>query len=221
MAKASPRAGKPDCWVTAITALLAGDAHCEYAPWYLGRHWVKGDGSFDRAAWIADHAVLLKRREQELRAQDFDVTVENQNAFTLFGSAAKLSGKPDLIATKATGPIKDVLVSDAKTGARRISDRQQVLIYMWSLPRVRPDLQGAVIRGEIVYTDGIVEVEPHELTPEVGRRIVEMLRLIGFTMPPERTPSERECQFCKLSTDDCPDKARMVGTRIEAETSEF
>lgn len=218
MAKAGPKHGKPDVWASSISGYLAGEDSCLFKSWYQARHWVRSKGDFDKAAWIADHAVLLRARQQELVTAGVQVSIEDQNAFTLFGKSAKLTGKPDIVAIEDD---PSVLVSDAKTGSRKLADRQQVLLYMYALPKVRPDFAGKTLRGELVYKDGRVEIGPQELTEEVVKQIGDTMQQIGFAMPPLKAPSERECGFCKLSPEDCPEKGRMGGTRAEAETSDF
>lgn len=223
----NPRRGKPDIFVTSITGLLAGENFCHWAPWVKAHYWIKGDGEFDKATWLAEHSAMLQARASELKAEGYSVFLEKQNVFSLFGAFAKLSGKPDILAFRILdgGTIAEsqsqALVSDVKTGARRLEHYWQVLTYLLVLPKVRPDLTGYTLRGELVYKDGIVRIEPHEATPDAWARIAEATREAGFTIPPERTPSEQECEFCSLSAADCPDKAAMVGTRASGQTTDF
>jgi len=211
------RPGLPDVWASNITGYLAGEEFCLFKSWYLARHYVRGDGDFDRAAWIAEHGAMVRARAATCAATGATVRVENQNAFVVRGQAATVTGKPDLVVIEPEA----VLVSDAKTGQRKLADRQQVLVYMWALgkPTVRPDLAGKVIHGEIVYKDGIEPVGAHELTDAVRQRIGDTVRQISFPMPPEAVPSEKECRYCRLSLEQCPKK--MHGPRAEGTTEEF
>lgn len=228
----APRRGIPEAYVTSFTGILAGDAFCRYAAWYRARFWVKNtDPNFDKARWIADHALVLKTREMELRAQGYRCTVENQNTFTLIGKTAKATGKPDILSVRdhvvydsGSDGIHDriekqALVTDVKTGKRLNEHFWQALTYMYALPRVRPDLAGYQFSAELVYKDGIVDIQPSELTRERIVQITDMLREIGFGMPSEKTPSESECERCPLSLKECPEKA--AGPRASGSTSDF
>lgn len=221
---ANPKRGNPDCFVTSITPLLAGEAFCEYQPWYRARFWVRNtSGEFDRAGWIAEHAAMVRAREKELIAEGWTVAVEKQNTYSLIGKTARFSGTPDLLAHRTLILVGDhdkyALVSDVKTGKRKLAHYWQVMAYMLTLPKVRPDLAGYTLSGELCYKDGRIEIRPEELTPEAVGAIWGALRDIGFQMPPGKTPSEQECDDCPIPVTECPDKATV--TRAVGDTDEF
>src|SRR2546426_12613973 len=58
---AQPREG-PYIWVTWLSKLLAGEAHCEWALWFKAHHKYdkRLDESFDLASWAARHAELVR-----------------------------------------------------------------------------------------------------------------------------------------------------------------
>lgn len=212
------RHGKPDAYVTNLIGTIAGEDQCHFAPWYLARFWVKNERDFDLAGWLAEHDAMLARRAEELRTDNYQVYVEKQNAFAWIGRTAKVSGKPDILAMRPRDKLAKV--SDVKTGQRRKEHYWQVLFYMLALPRVRPDLEGYIISGELVYKDGRVDIEPHELTQEAAKRMTAALVEVGFNLPPEKTPSETECTMCKLGVADCPEKGK-VGPKWTAVTTDF
>lgn len=215
---ANPRYGKPDAYVTSLSGLIAGEDFCYFQPWYRARFWVKGaTGDFDRAGWIAEHAVMLKAREQELVADGYTVTVEKQNTYSLIGVTAKLSGKPDILALYA--PMQRAIISDVKTGQRKAEHRTQVLLYLWSIPKVRPDLTGYTFSGELCYKDGREVITTAELTADVIARFGAEMRAIGLDLPPEKTPSESECADCPIPVAECPEKASV--SRATGETTDF
>lgn len=192
----TPRHGKPYVYATWLTKVIAGDEQCLYQPWFKAHYQYdkRPDPSFDFAAWSVDHQALVERRAAELRADGWTVTVEDQNAFKLFGQTALLSLKPDIIAEQPGG---HVLISDAKTGKPRHSDFVQVLLYMAALPKVRADITS--LRGEVVYTTHTVPVSYEELTPALTARIFEAVRAAAAATPPAATPSARGCSFCDIA----------------------
>lgn len=212
----TPRFGKPYIFVTWITGVLSGDRSCVYAPW-LKAHFKydkQPDENFNLAAWTADHTALVARRKAELETDGWTVTIEGQNDVRLKGNTALLAGKPDLIAVRGV----EALVSDAKTGKQRHSDWFQILIYLFALPHVRPELvNGRRVSGEVVYRDHVIAVEPEELTETRREEIATMLRTIGSDERPAPVPSRNECRMCDIA--DCA--SRFVEIDEPAETTAF
>ena len=193
----TPRHGLPYIYATWLTKVIAGDEQCTYQPWFKAhfRYEKKADPSFDFAAWTIDHKALVERHAAGLRADGWTVTIEDANAFKLFGKTALLSGKPDIIAER-NGEVR---VCDAKTGAPRHSDFVQVLIYMLSLLRTRGDIK--TLSGAVVYQDRVVPVTREELTPAMEEKIFAAVRAAAAAEPPEASPSARGCSFCDIA--DC------------------
>jgi hypothetical protein len=78
---ATPR-DAPYIWVTWITRLMAGEAHCEWAAWFRAHHtYGKLPSAFDVTKWTAEHTALVRERAVALRADGYSVFVEEQNAF--------------------------------------------------------------------------------------------------------------------------------------------
>lgn len=197
-------------WVTWLTPLLSGDAQCEWAAWFKSHYqFTKLErGGFDLATWKVEHAAMVEARVEELRAEGWTVFVEGQNQFTLRGAAATVAGRPDIVATRGA----DARVIDCKSGKRRDSDVQQVLIYLLALPLYHPMLKGVDppprLVGELQYRDGgdPVVVEPEFFTPALRDRITALIKRIGNGLPLTRVPSASECRFCDIGPGDCPDR---------------
>lgn len=190
-------------WVTWITGLLSSDAQCGYAAW-LKTHCTYekiADDSFDLDTWKVQHAEMVERRADQLRADGWTVTLEDQNKFILSGRVGTLSGKPDLVAAKDSL----IVIEDCKGGKRRTSDRFQVLLYMFAWPIVRRDqCDGKRVSGRVVYRDGWVEVPGESFTPELRQRIVDTMLKVSGPAPLPTAPSATECRFCDISKADCP-----------------
>lgn len=191
-------------WVTWITALLAGDDHCDWKAWFKAHYsYTKRKDAFDFSAWNAQHAQLVRAREDELRAQGYEVRVEAQNGFRLVGKVTTLGGKPDLVATKDG----IALVVDCKTGIPRASDRFQVLSYMFVLPYVRRELAEMTLNGELCYQNGErIALSREDLTSEVRGLISAAIERAGGVSAPRRVPGYHECRYCDIGSEDCPER---------------
>lgn len=202
---ATTKRSEPFTYVTWITGLLSGEKHCGWCPWLLSHFKiVKRPRTMDLAQWTADHAKLVAATVTDLLEDGWDCQVEDQNDFKLRGEQTTLAGKPDIIATR---PDKDLVkVVDCKTGRERDSDYQQVLIYMFALPVVRPELKNRRIAGALVYRDRTTEIAPEELNAETRTAILARIREAGGPTPPRRVPSASECRFCDVTAVDCPDR---------------
>ena len=207
----------PYVWATWVTKLLAGDDECEWAAWFKAHHvgssWQKAVDSADLSDWKLRHSQRLKAVRQEWVEEGYEVFIEKQNDFKLMGRAATLSGTPDLIARHDShGTIVDV-----KTGTPRDSDIVQVKLYMLAVPLVSGRHSGVEFDGMVVYND-------HEvLVPSVDRKFLEaftgLMCRLASDEPPIKIPSLRECGFCKITSQDCPE--RLVGERSEGMTNLF
>lgn len=198
------RHGGPYIWVTWITGLLASDDQCRWAPWFKAHYRYDKVERPDSALtkWKAEHGAMVEGRVRELTADGWLVFVEGQNKFTIEGKAATLAGTPDIVARRSD----DVLVVDCKSGQRRAKDFWQVCIYLFVLPLSHEACQdeGVRIVGEVQYRDGSIVIEPEEFTPDIRQAIARQIAETGSTAPPQKIASARECQFCDISSSDCP-----------------
>jgi hypothetical protein len=211
------RGKQPFIWPSLVAKYLAGETTCPYQIWFKAHFKYDkrpDERGFNLAAWTADHSALVAARWSELQADGWTVQVENQNAFKVFGTAGLLSGKADLVAFKGA----DILIVDAKTGAKKHSDWWQVLIYLWAYPLARRGFgMGCTVRGEVCYRSGErVTIEPEELNAERVADIVRALKVCGGSRP-EALPSAQECAFCDIGRGDC---AVRVDAAVEEVTTD-
>src|SRR5262245_55952002 len=122
----------PYVWTTWITKLLAQENHCVWASWFQAHYqYEKAASDFALEQWRAEHSQMVAELAAALRADGYTVYVEDENSFKVQNkNGVTLSGKSDLVAVRD----EHVIVIDCKTGQRRASDEQQVLIYMRMLP---------------------------------------------------------------------------------------
>lgn len=224
MARQLPLPGKPIprfpyVWVTWLAGLLAGDKQCWFAAWMKAHHQLakRPDQTFDRAAWAADHDRLVDLRAVQLMADGYTVHRERENEFKLVGKTALLSGKCDIIAFKGD----HILFSDGKTGQEKKADFWQVLIYMRVMPLVRAGFgMGCHVDGEVVYGGldanevpvirSILPVTKDDLTPVRTAQIDEGMRALAGIAVPRATPSGSECEFCDITSEDCPYRVEVA-----------
>lgn len=211
---ATPRGGKPYIWATWLAQLLGGK-QCVWRVWFQSRFRYDKyqEEAMDLVKWNRDHNRLMAARRKELEREGWTVTTEEQNAFKLEGQLAIVAGKPDIVAAKPG----HVLVVDGKTGRQRDSDIFQVLLYLFAIPKSRPDLVGA-LEGEVQYAKGDerIAITPDQLTPERMDDIVALIKAIAGETPPRKVPSRDECRRCPVGFGDCPER---VGPRQEAMTA--
>lgn len=196
----TPRHGLPYFWVTWLTSILAGEAHCEYAPWFRSRFkYDKQPRDFNLDAWQLEHTALITETVKTLKADGWTVTLEHQNAFRLTGKTAVLAGKPDIIARKG----EEIWVIDCKTGEPSTRDYVQVCIYLIAIPMVwqRPDLW---IHGQLVYKTHTTSIVPKDATGQVRDQLFALLRKLANDAQPGTVPSQHECDWCDIAA--CADR---------------
>ena len=203
----------PYIYVPWLTTLLAGELQCLYQPWFKShfRYEKRPERTFTAAAWTQDHNQLVNGRAESLLREGWVVTLEDENAFRLHGQSAILAGKPDIIATRD----KTRFIIDIKSGQQRDSDWWQVMIYMLVVPLVHP--HDGIVRGEVLYRDHLIFVEPEELTPAITDQVYALIRRLGTMERPSTTPSQHDCAWCEIA--ECAD--RFVEKINPVETSAF
>jgi hypothetical protein len=200
---AEERRGLPYIYCSWLSPIIAGDKHCVWAVHFKSHYkYAKRPSSFDLTVWTMQHTALVREKAVSLRAAGWDVKLEDQNSFKLTGKSAILAGKPDIVATRDG----EALVWDGKTGQQKHADNVQVLLYIFALPKIRPELRGVPIRGEVGYRSG----EPVAVDPDTAHgwqeEIVRAIQRVGRSDPPPRVPSQHECRFCDIGPVDCPDR---------------
>jgi CRISPR/Cas system-associated exonuclease Cas4 (RecB family) len=185
---------------------MAGERHCWYAPWFQARHSHIQDPrprSTDLSQWTAEHGLMVQQRADQLRAEGWEVYLEDQNSFKLKGKQAILSGKIDIL---AIAPDRSrALVIDCKTGSEKDADLEQVVIYCYAAPKFHPAIRctpGLIVTGEVQYRTQTKPIVPPP--PAYVRLFDAMARIVG--PEPPKAPSFAECRFCKLSKADCADR---------------
>ena len=193
---AKRRSGLPNIYITWIAKLLGGDA-CTWSAWFKAHYWYQKAESMggDLAAWNLEHTALMDQREAELRREGF-TDIQREMEFRLeWPGVATVNGKADIVALR-----EDINLVRTK----------------------RPSLKGRTLEGEVQYKTGGVRIPvPFEdLTPDVKRDMLEMIRRVAADAPPARVPSRQECRFCNIGRADCPDRYTETPDEQVVEVSE-
>lgn len=203
---ATKRFGKPYIWTTWLVKQVSGAEICRYSAWFKAhfKYDKFEEMAGDLVQWNKDHNRLMAARQQQLERDGWAVEVEAQNAFKLEGTTAVVAGKPDLVARKGN----EVRIIDGKTGRERDSDIAQVLFYLYALPKVKPDLAGKLVTGEVEYSKGrdVLTVTSDDVTEDRIEEFVGMIAVIAGDHPPAKAPSREECKRCSIGPTDCPQR---------------
>ncbi|MEO1211511.1 MAG: PD-(D/E)XK nuclease family protein [Cyanobacteria bacterium J06638_20] len=197
----------PYIWVTWLAPLIDGANHCHWATWFQANY--KFDKSTDEdffAEWRMKHESLLNQRVEELQQEGYDVYVEDENSFKITGKDKKtvISGKADIVAIRAD----EVIVEDCKTGRKRSYDHIQVLMYMMLLaaPGGPSHCRGKKIEGRLIYNGEVIDVPSDLLTADFKDAFRNIARMASGTEEPRKTPSARECRYCKVPAGHCSER---------------
>lgn len=193
-------------WVTWLSRLMAGDACCEWAPWFKSHYqdYAKAPSDFDAAAWKIKHTRVLRQLRLERETAGEEALLEGQTQFYYERPATGLvvSGKADLLAISGSS----VCVYDVKTGQVRASDSVQVMIYMYCIPRANPNLRAKTFEGAVVYEDHRVPIPPSAINSEFERNIEYFLDILDSDEEPSKAPSPAECRFCDIGHQECAER---------------
>jgi len=194
----------PYIWVTWLSKSMVGENSCEYSGWFKTHYqnYEKVPNAFDLASWQVEHITLLSQTRGALELDGKTGFTEEQNKFTLKGSTAKLGGKPDLITVSAA----DGTIHDVKTGKPNPSHQAPVLIYMYAVPRAFQRYHGMQFDGRLIYPDH-EEAIPHAAVDDgFNQKLAQLISRVSSEIPAGKVPSPMECQFCELTSADCPDR---------------
>ena len=200
------RTNGPYIWVTWLTRLLSGESSCEWASWFKTQHegssWSKVASDFDQVGWLMDHTALLNNHRDLWEKRGYSALTESQNSFLLKGRSAILAGKPDLITRRGD----DVTIIDAKTGKASPAHAVQVMIYMYALPRAQERYRELDIKGQVAYSDHVVDIPAEAVDEDFGKRLGQLVGRLASEIPARRVPSFMECRFCEITPQDCSDR---------------
>jgi len=214
------RRESPYVWVTWISKILAGEDSCEWASWFRANHennsYKRKPADFDLATWQIKHTELLRQTRREYESKGYRVFTQNQNMIRLQGRTSMLSGTPDLV---AVGDETSIVI-DLKTGQPLTSHVIQVLIYMYALSRTRRESKGLSLEGRVVYPEHEIIVPLDSVDKQFISSLGNLMLRLADNKPAIRVPSERECGFCHITAEDCPDRLESIDSSSEPAITE-
>ena len=98
-------------------------------------------------------------------------------------------------------------IIDVKTGKPSPSHGVQVMVYMYGAPRAIDEYRGVSFAGSIAYSDHQVDIPATAVDDEFIRNLSQLVLRLSAPEPARRVPSARECGFCDISPEDCPERA--------------
>ena len=199
----------PKTYATWLAKLLSGDNACLYFAWFRSWHSVfkKVPEDRDFTEWNIRHTLHLHNLADRLEEQGCRVFLEGQNWFETQGKSSRsvVSGKTDLIALNPDG---SATIYNVKTGQPRASGEIQVKLYMFLLPLSgHRRWQGVTFDGCAVYADGTEKrVTADAINDEFKENATTFMRRIVAREQARHVPSERECGWCEVSSEDCSER---------------
>ena len=206
----------PYIYATWAARLLSGANSCEWAYQFQARHdkdsYNQAPDSGDLAFYSMRHTSLLRKVRDSWVADGYTCRQEDQNWFSVsprgWSGDATLGGKPDLIACDGDSNI----IIDVKAGKPSHAHVMQVMFYMYAVPLGLFRYHDVRFQGRVVYEDH--EIPIPEVDDEFVFELRELSRRLASEAPAIRVPSERECGWCKITSDDCP-------VRVENPTTSY
>jgi hypothetical protein len=200
-------------WVTWLSKLMAGEVQCHWGAWFKTHYTDYKTQPIDArlANWTVEHNQYLTDLINERKALGDITYKEDQNKFRVRRpSGLVIAGKPDLITyDKTTGQYT---VYDVKTGNQRQSDIIQVMLYCYCLPYASAIYKGKRLNGCVVYKEDRVEVPSEMVDDAFTKRAVYFLNILESPNAPDKCPSSVECEYCELSSQDCPERIQASDT---------
>ncbi len=196
---AIPR-GKPYIWATWLSRVMTGHVSCQWQYWFLV--WNKlvdqQPSTFDQIGWQIGHTRLLTETRQELVSAGLRTQTEVELQCRVPGCNVRINGKADCLAIDCDA----VTVYDCKTGKPHESHQVQVMIYMYALSTY-PRFAKKRIQGVVVYRQRRIVIPC--LPEDFADQLAYFTGLLVADGPPAKEPG-RDCRFCKITSDDCPER---------------
>jgi CRISPR-associated protein Cas4 len=200
------RRKQPFIYVTWLKNYLIGDDLCRWSIWHRIYHYYEeAKSDFNRVQWSMEHATLRNEIQEQYIAAGYEVTPELD--VTISGQVAKLKGRIDLVAIRED---KNLII-EIKTGKPRESDKIQLMLYIWALPKTYGKFRGASFDGLIVYKTHEIEISAIEVDEIFVRNFKQFTTDILSAEPDRKYPSPRECKWCRIGNCD----ERMDSVEVE------
>jgi CRISPR/Cas system-associated exonuclease Cas4 (RecB family) len=144
-----------------------------------------------------EHSRLVQAVVREWTQPGVSVETESFVAGRVPPNASLLVGSIDIL---VQGTSSSTTLIECKTGSHHLSDRLQVLIYMylWQESHQTPP-----VRGLIAYPGSRLEIA--SLPGDFEGELVKSMAILADSQPPEKAPGI-DCRFCPITRVDCPER---------------
>ena len=186
------RRDKPYIYVTWISSLLYGSKSCKWAAWHRTHYRFKKTSEFNPVEHNLKHTALREQLLKDLRGKGCTIYLEKE--VLMDRPRAIIAGRVDAIAVKGDRGM----VFEIKSGKERDSDRIQLMIYMWLLPRVIKRFQNVLFEGMVVYKDKRIKVSSAELNEDFSKIFTDFIVDLIEVEPEQKHPNVWECKFCNI-----------------------
>ena len=78
---------------------------------------------------------------------------------------------------------------------------------MYAVPRAMGQHHGVAFEGVVAYGDHEVVIPAGAVNETFIGNLAGLVRRLSASEPALRVPSPRECEFCNISSADCPERA--------------
>lgn len=191
---------QPFIYVTWLKNYLIGDSLCRWSIWHrIHYQYEKAKSNFDSIGYQIKHTALLNQIQKRYASKGYEVIPELE--VTVRGKVAVLKGRIDLIALREDSN----LIIEVKTGTPRPSDKIQLMLYIWALPKSSNQrFRGATFDGLLVYENHEIEISALEIDEDFLKHFSHFTADIMSSEPDRKYPSPRECKWCSIA--DCDEK---------------
>lgn len=188
------RRPKPYLYATWMSKIMSDSFHCNWSVWFRTHHYYE-KLEFDMTKKLAKHNELRRRTEEDLVAQGF--SVRHEPWWKIEGQRMDFGGRCDMIGIRDDGSGRGV-ICELKGGRKYDSDRIQLMLYMWALPKSSNEFKGVSFDGLLVYENDIVTVPAVEIDEDFHNLVKRYTIEILDKEPSARHPSYFGCQYCNI-----------------------
>jgi CRISPR/Cas system-associated exonuclease Cas4 (RecB family) len=148
-----------------------------------------------------EHTAKRDKVQKLFAKNGYEVLPEVQ--VNIYGQVAQLKGRIDLVAVRED---KNLII-EVKTGRPRPSDKIQLMLYIWALPKTNSRFRGASFDGLLVYDSHEIEISALEVDDVFVKHFKQFTKDILSAEPDRKYPSPRECAWCRIANCDERDES--------------
>ena len=79
-----------------------------------------------------------------------------------------------------------------------------MMLYMYAIPRSFGQHKDVLFDGQIVYEDHKMNIPSSAVDTKFVSNVTKLIMRLASEQPAIKVPSARECQYCNITSEDCP-----------------